>query len=61
MRKNLFDDIKIATDGKWNLENFLPVAQLKMLLAGTGDKFKAKVAENVLLFISRAMKRRLQV
>jgi hypothetical protein len=48
LRRILFNNIRIDTEGKWKLESYLPMVQLKTLLGGTGDKFQKKVNENVL-------------
>jgi hypothetical protein len=58
LREILFNNIRRDTEGKWQLETYTPIDQLKILLGGTGDKFHCVVAENVFCFVGQAMKRR---
>ena len=58
LRKSLFLDISIVTAGKWQLEKLSPELQWRVLMEGSQDKFQIAVAENVQLFVAKAMKRR---
>ena len=61
IRKELFSNITLQTEGKWKLGKLIPMMQWKVLMRGTKDKFQNKVAENVLSFVAQAMKRRNQI